>query len=146
MIRGTLPTGDYSIRGLEQVVAIERKSEPDLLCCIGAERERFDREVQRLLAYPVRALVVESCWASMERGAWRSSVTPAAAVGSLLGWVAAGLPVLMVGDHQTAGRYVSRLLYIASRRRWREARALLSVECSGALVPERVDPFSVEPA
>lgn len=122
---GTLATGDYSLLGLEHVVAIERKSLSDLLSCVGAERRRFDAEVQRLLAYPVRALVVESCWAEIEAGGWRSKVTPAAAMGSLLGWIAAGLPVIMAGDHTLAGRYASRLLFIAARRRWRENRALV---------------------
>lgn len=123
-IPGTLTTGDYSIRGLESVVAIERKSLSDLLGCIGGERERFEREVQRLLAYPVRALVVESSWSEIEQGEWRSKITPAAATGSLLGWVAAGLPIIMASDHARAGRVVSRLLFIAARRRWRELRAL----------------------
>ena len=77
------------------------------LACIGTERERFDREVQRLLAYPVRCLIVESTWAEMEAGEWRSKVTAAAAIGSLLGWVAMGIPVIMAGDHERAGRYVS---------------------------------------
>lgn len=123
---GTLATGDYSVAGLEHLVAVERKSLPDLVACIGVERERFDREVQRLLAYPTRALVVESTWPEIEAGEWRSKVTPAAAVGSLLGWIAMGLPVVMAGDHERAGRYVSRLLYTAARRRWREARALVA--------------------
>jgi len=123
-ITGTLATGDYSIRGLEHVVAIERKSLGDLLSCVGTERERFDREVQRLLAYPTRALVVEATWGDIESGGWRSHVTPAAAMGSLLGWIASGLPIVMAGNHARAGRCVSRLLFIAARRRWRELRAL----------------------
>lgn len=131
---GTLTTGDYSVKGLEHVVAIERKSLPDLLACVGQERERFDREVQRLLAYPVRALVVESDWPIIEAGKWQSRVTANAAVGSLIGWIAAGLPVVMASDHARAGRYVSRLLFTAARRRWREARALLqAVEMEAAI-------------
>jgi DNA excision repair protein ERCC-4 len=122
---GTLSTGDYSVKGLVDVVAVERKSLSDLLGCIGTERERFDREVLRLLAYPTRAIVVEATWADLERGEWRSKVTPSAAVGSALGWIAAGVPIVMAGDHARAGRYVSRLLYTAARRRWREARALV---------------------
>ena len=35
---GTLQAGDYSIQGLESLVAIERKSLPDLLSCIAGER------------------------------------------------------------------------------------------------------------
>ncbi len=126
---GTLPTGDYSVKGLETVVAIERKSLADLLGCIGQDRERFEREVMRLLAYPVRAIVVESTWPEIERGEWRSKVTAAAAVGSLLGWIAAGVPIIMAGNHERAGRYVSRLLFCAARRRWREVRALAGSVC-----------------
>ena len=36
-----------------------------------------------------------------------------------------GASVVMTGDHERAGRCVSRLLYIAARRRWREAKALV---------------------
>ena len=126
-VAGTLTTGDYSVAGLEHHIAIERKSLPDLLGCVGTSRERFDREVQRLLAYPVRALVVEATWSDIEAGEWRSRITPAAAMGSLLGWMTSGLPVIMAGDHARAGRYVGRLLFIAARRRWREIRTL----CSG---------------
>jgi len=145
---GSLPTGDYSVRGLQSVVAIERKSLSDLLGCIGTERARFDREILRLLAYPVRAIVVESTWAALESGDWRSKVTPAAALGSCLGWVAAGVPLIMCGDHARAGRFVSRLLFTAARRRWREARALVGSATAGGgqdwahevLQPEGDDP------
>jgi ERCC4-type nuclease len=123
-ISGTLTTGDYSVLGLESVVAVERKGLGDLLGCVGTERERFEREVMRLLAYPVRCLVAEATWQDLERGEWRSKVTPQAAVGSVLGWIASGLPVIMAGDHERAGRCVSRLLFTAARRRWRELRAL----------------------
>lgn len=122
--QATLQTGDYSVAGLEHVVAIERKSLDDLLRCVGQERERFEREIQRMLAYPVRVLVIEATWPDLERGGWRSRITPAAAIGSVLGWIAQGVPVVMAGDHDRAGRVVSRLLYIAARRRWREARTL----------------------
>jgi DNA excision repair protein ERCC-4 len=136
-VAGTLATGDYSVQGLESIVAVERKSLSDLLGCIGQHRERFDREVQRLLAYPCRAVVVEATWAELEAGEWRSQVTAAAAVGSVLGWIAQGVPIIMASDHERAGRYVSRLLFTAARRRWREARSLVvsvkptSQDCAG---------------
>lgn len=129
MERGTLTTGDYSIAGLESVIAIERKSLPDLLACIGQERERFEREIQRLMAFPCRCLIIESTWAEIEAGEWRSKVTSASVIGSLMSWLGGGLPVLLAGDHARAGRYASRLLYLAARRRWREARALAAEIC-----------------
>ena len=97
-----------------------------MLACIGRERERFDREIQRLLAYPVCAVVVEAGWQFFERGEWRSEVTANAAIGSLTGWITAGVPIVMAYDHARAGRFVSRILFTAARRRWREARELVA--------------------
>lgn len=123
---GSLATGDYSVKGLEHVVAIERKSAEDMLACIGRERERFEREIQRLLAYPVRAIVVEAGWQFFELGDWRGNVTPAAAIGSLIGWITAGVPVVMADSHERAGKFVSRMLYTAAKRRYRESRNLVA--------------------
>jgi DNA excision repair protein ERCC-4 len=122
---GTLCTGDYSVKGLEHVVRVERKSLPDLVQCVGRERDRFDREVQRLLAYQVRVLVVEATWGEIELGGrWMGKVSPNAVIGSLLGWQAAGLAVHLVGSHERAGQHTARLLYTVAKRRYRELRAL----------------------
>lgn len=121
----TLPTGDYTLKGLESIVAIERKSLDDLLGCVGRERERFDREVQRLLAYPVRVLVIESTWGEIDLGQWRSKITPEQVIGSLLAWEAMGLSVHLAGDHRRAGKHVARLLYQVAKKRYRELRALV---------------------
>lgn len=120
-----LSTGDYSVRGLENIIAIERKSLDDAISCVGTQRDRFEREMMRLLAYPVRALVIESTWEEIEAGGWRGKVTPSQALGSLLGWISSGIPVIMAGNHDRAGKYVSRLLFTAARRRYRECRELV---------------------
>lgn len=114
--RGTLSTGDYSIVGLEDEVSIERKSLGDLLACVGRERERFERELDRLRAYRVRCLVVESSWQEIEQGDWRSKLKPSQVSSSLLRWLETGIPIALVGDHARAGRFVSRLLFLAGRR------------------------------
>ena len=128
-VLGTLDTGDYSIQGLEHVVRIERKSLQDLIANIGRERARFDRAVQRLLAYPVRVLVVESTWQQIEAHEpaipqWRGQITKEHVIGSLLGWQASGLSIHMVGDHKRAGQHVARLLFTVARRRWAELQEL----------------------
>lgn len=124
---GTLTTGDYSVAGLEHMVAVERKSLPDFLACVGRERERFERECQRLIAYETRAIVVEATWSDLERGEWllrnRSKVSAQAAIGSALGWIAQGIPVIMAGSHERASKFVSRLLFTAARRRWNELQS-----------------------
>lgn len=123
--RGTLSTGDYSVRGLEDHIAIERKSLPDLIGCVGRERERFERELQRMRGFDVRAVVVEASWSELLTGQWRGKVTPQQASGTVLGWQAWGIPFLFAGNHQDAGQAVSRMLFIAARRRWREAAKLI---------------------
>ena len=47
----TLYTGDYSVRGLEEVFAVERKSLADLAGSLTRERDRFMREMHRLRGY-----------------------------------------------------------------------------------------------
>ena len=123
--RGTLTTGDYSVAGLENIIAVERKSLDDLLGCIGRERERFDREMHRIVAYPCRMLVIEATWLDICAGTWRSKVHPNAVRGSILGWMAAGMPIFFAQDHATAGRIVAHFLWISARRRWEEACSMV---------------------
>ncbi len=44
-----LKTADYSIRGLENQVVVERKSLSDLYKTLGQHRDRFEREHERML-------------------------------------------------------------------------------------------------
>jgi ERCC4-type nuclease len=123
-IRGTLRTGDYSVQGLTDVISVERKSLADLYGCIGRDRQRFQAEMQRLLAYPHRALVIEATKAEVALGYEKSKVSPNAAVGSLIGWAAMGIPIEYAGSHEGAGEFIKKFLFIAARRRWRENFAL----------------------
>ena len=123
-ISGTLQTGDYSLLHLEGTVAIERKSLSDLLSCIGGSRERFERELERLRAFPYRAVVVECSWEAFQRGDWRSNVSVASAVGSVLAWQLAGVPFVFARDHADAGKTIARMLSIVGRRAWRQLRGL----------------------
>lgn len=113
---GTLKVADYSILGFEDHVGIERKSLLDLLGCIGKHRARFERELVQLERKLYRALVVESSWAEVEQGHFRSHLHPNAIVGSLLSWVSRGIPVLMLDNRERASEYTSRLLLHAYKR------------------------------
>jgi ERCC4-type nuclease len=119
-VQGSLTTGDYSILGLEHEVAIERKSLQDLIGCVGRERERFDREVKRLLGYPVRAVICEGSYGQIEAKAYRGSVHPNAVAGSIIGWCASGVPVIMAGTRARAQEIAVRMLVIAAKRRYAE--------------------------
>ena len=114
--RGTLDTGDYSVRGLEHLVALERKSPEDLLGCIANGRDRFVRELQRLRAYRFRCLVVEVSYRELAAGRWRSKVHPNSVLGSIAAWCARyELPVMLCDDHKYAGEFAERFLFQAAR-------------------------------
>ena len=59
VIYKALPTGDYSLEGYEDRIAIERKTLTDLFGSTGQGRERFEREFERLANFEYAALVVE---------------------------------------------------------------------------------------
>lgn len=61
-VRGTLKSGDYSLRGYETAVAVERKSLEDLYGTLGQGRERFERELVRLSSHRFAAVVIEATW------------------------------------------------------------------------------------
>ena len=82
--RGTLQTGDYSAKGLEELFAVERKTVPDLVaCCMGENRDRFFRELHRLRGYRFKRLLVIGERAAITRGEYRSAVTPKAVLATL---------------------------------------------------------------
>ena len=84
---GTLDTGDYSLLGLTNKVAIERKSLPDLVMCLGRERERFERELQRATGLDFFAVVVEASWQDLILGNYRSKLSPHSACQSVMAFM-----------------------------------------------------------
>jgi len=62
VVRDTLTHGDYSIRGFEDRVAIERKKMSDLMSYIGVERERTVAKLNAMRDMDFKALVVEETW------------------------------------------------------------------------------------
>lgn len=62
VVRGTLKSGDYSLKGFESRVACERKSLQDCYGTIGQGRDRFERELARLAEMSFAAVVIEATW------------------------------------------------------------------------------------
>lgn len=84
VVEGALTAGDYSLLGLESLVAVERKSLPDLIACLGRERPRFERELERLRGFESAAVVIESPMAALALGEYRSALNPKAAYESVV--------------------------------------------------------------
>ena len=131
----TLQTGDYSIRGLTDFVALERKSLGDLIGCCGTSRERFERELQRLAAYPSRAVVVEASWAQIGEGGWPGVVSPRVVLSSIASWTSAGIPFVLAGTREGAQDFAKGFLAACARRAHRRLRAF--VQAVADVRPER---------
>jgi ERCC4-type nuclease len=111
--RWTLETGDYTTPALQGVAVIERKSISDFASSITHDRERFDDNVRRLLAYRWKCIVVEGDLSMV----YRSSAThPHSIIGSIASFYArADLPTLFAANAAGAGRLIAGIL-----KRWEE--------------------------
>jgi len=59
-LRRKLDYGDYSIKGFERQVSVERKSLDDFYLSIGRNRDRFKRMLERMQEAEFRGLVIEA--------------------------------------------------------------------------------------
>ena len=84
---GTLPTGDYSIEGLEDQVTIERKSLADAFGTIGGQQKRFQRELEKMTSFKYGAVVIEADWPTIYQSPPPySGLTPKSVRGSAIAW------------------------------------------------------------
>ena len=119
---GPLDIGDYSLAGLSDRVAVERKSLPDLVACLGGERARFERELRRGAALDAFAVIIEATWADLAAGRYRSRLNPHSACQSVLAFTARyRIPFLFAGSRAEA-EYAAwgflRQYLESARKRW----------------------------
>jgi len=85
---GTLQAGDYSIEGMEDRVAIERKSKEDLFGTLSRGRDRFIKELSRMNEMEFAAVIVESDWLDcMLNPPERSKMAPVSVNGMHVAWM-----------------------------------------------------------
>jgi DNA excision repair protein ERCC-4 len=83
----TLSAGDYSIEGLQDQVAGERKSLIDAYGTFGKGRDRFERELEKLSQYRFSFVVLEADWDTIVfRPPARSSLKPKTVIRSMAAW------------------------------------------------------------
>jgi ERCC4-type nuclease len=108
---GTLSVGDYSICGLEDYVAIERKELNDLIVCLTADRERFEKELHKARALDYFALVIEASLSDLANGNYRSQMGPKSAIQSLVAFsIKYRLPIWFCESRKYAQRVTESLL------------------------------------
>jgi len=119
-VRRALPAGDYSVAGLEQMVAVERKTLDDFVGTVIRARGRFYRELRCLERYPRACVVVEADMSDVIGGRYRGDAHPLAVLGSALAiTVDFGVPVFFCSNRQIACRFVEGYLLRAAERRGR---------------------------
>ncbi len=99
-VKRKLDFGDYTADvtlldgetfSLEKKVVFERKNSIDEICGnFTTSRQRFAREFERAKAAGAKMyiLIENASWEKINRGAYRSKMTPAALIGSLTTWLA----------------------------------------------------------
>jgi len=107
----TLTTGDYSLKGASDLIAIERKTTNDLIACLTTGRERFERELHRGRALDYCALVIEATLSDLSNGRYQSEMLPKAAIQSLMAFsIRYNLPVFFVENRKFGARVTESLL------------------------------------
>lgn len=116
-VRRALPSGDYSLDGLENCIAIERKSLDDWINTILRSRARFRRELRQLQSYEFAAIVIEASIADILSGNYKSQISPESLLGLTCKIMQSYPPVQVIfaGDRPHAARIVEELLMLRGR-------------------------------
>ena len=110
-IVSALKSGDYSIQGYEDQVAIERKTKEDAYQSFGRGRSRFERELGRLSVLKYSAIVIEDNLPNFIKSPVHSEMHPKAAVNSVIAWaVKYKIGVFFAGDRRHGNAITYRLL------------------------------------
>ncbi len=86
VIRRKLDTGDYSVDGYENIIAVERKSLSDYLQSITHERRRFEREVERGSNMERFEVIIEASEQEVRDGDYYPDVPPLSAINTAKAW------------------------------------------------------------
>jgi ERCC4-type nuclease len=126
-VTGSLYSGDYSICGLEDSFAVERKSIDDLAnCCLSSNRERFEHELHRLRGFRFKRLLIIGSREDIAAGHYRSRIAPKAVLATLGAFeIRYDLPVVFAETTESAALQVERWAFWFSREVIANANMLL---------------------
>lgn len=117
-VRRALPAGDYSVEGLEECVAVERKTLDDFVSTVIHSRSRFREELRKLGGYQAACVVVEAGLMDVMQKRYRGEAHPNAVLGNALSIILDyGVPVFFCSNRQAACHFVQAYL-LAAHARW----------------------------
>ena len=107
VVRDTLKYADYSVRGWEDKIAIERKSLPDLWSSLTVDADRFKRELEVLTTYERKWLLIEALESSFLNFQEGRKIHPNSIRGALVSIeVKLGIPVWQSESREASERWV----------------------------------------
>jgi ERCC4-type nuclease len=117
-VRRALPAGDYSVDGLDGIVAVERKTLDDFVSTVIHSRQRFREELRKLAGYRTACVAVEAGLADILQKRYQGGAHPNAVLGNALSIILDfEIPVFFCGNRQAACHFVQAYL-LAAHRRW----------------------------
>ena len=120
-LRKRLKVGDYTILGMEEEVAVERKTVPDLVNSIIQDRKDFIEKCERLSSFKRKCIVIEGSLSVIKTPYADSQAHPNAVLGSLLAaqerWE---IPVYFLDEFLLAEEFVASMLSKYHAYRWLE--------------------------
>ncbi|MBT3192559.1 MAG: hypothetical protein HN341_08390 [Verrucomicrobia bacterium] len=125
-VRGTLQTGDYSFCGGETMFSVEKKTIAELPGICTTDRERFEREMNRLRGLHFARLLIVGTRKEVAQGQYRSNLAPKSILNSLGAWeVRYGVPVVFAPTREQAATLIERWAFYSAREICRSANELL---------------------
>jgi ERCC4-type nuclease len=126
-VERALFTGDYSIMGLEEEFAVERKSLDDLVnCCLSSNRDRFEHELHRLRGYFFKRLLIIGSREDIAAGLYHLRIAPKAVLATLAAFeVRYSIPVIFCSSPEEAAEMIERWVWYFSREVVKNANDLL---------------------
>ena len=101
VVRAKLDSADYSVVGHEHEWGIERKELNDFVGCVVRCRGRFENELERLLDFKFKRIVIEATPEDVTLHYYRSMVHPNAVLGSAYAIeVDFGCPIIWAGNRE----------------------------------------------
>jgi len=110
-IRQKLDAGDYSVAGLEDRVAIERKELDDFVGTVIYQKDRFHIELCALARMEFAAVVVEASLTDILEHRYKSDVRPTSVIGAVVAIIVEyRVPIIFAGNRQLACHVTESIL------------------------------------
>lgn len=120
-VRKKLPVGDYTLLGMENEIAIERKTLPDLVNSIIQERINFIMRCERLSEFKKKCFIIEGSLSLLKTPYEESKAHPNAVLGSIIAtqerW---NIPVYFLDNFILAEEFVASMLSKYHAYKWLE--------------------------